>query len=778
MTTNPPENPIPVGPSLALMIFFLLGVLMTQSWLDTEAIANQFLAPQSWLNLHQTMGTRVELVEKTPLPHTTFVSAAIIYTSCLLMTFLFALLVRLASIRSLSAFSLSTFPSRISRYAFPLALPAAWSLLEILNAFLGSQFLTEFLLFIPPFIAALTFASLMTTLTTTNAISHLAPSAYRLAPYLLAFIALSTFMNFGLYFSLNTPHGDTAMYEEHLWNFLHGKGFRSYLDQGLFLGEHIQFIHLFLIPVYILYPSHLTMELCETIALASGAIPIYWMTRRNTSSHAAAMSLSICYLLYSPMHFLDIEIDLKSFRPEAFGIPLLLFTLDQYDRNRIKSFLALLAFTTITVKEDYAIIVSSLGTWMLLDVLVTRYIFRSGTLAGSPGATAGSPSSADHKLQPSTNASTSDTLSSQRLAPNAQRLLLPLSLIAAGAIYLKLALATIVWFRSGVEVHYAGYFTRFGKSTSDIIWTMLTNPLFVLNEFATWSTFLYAVMLLVPLAFLPVFTLRSIAALPIFILLCLNEVAHDPRHHFHAPIIPLLFWAAATAGLPNAAKLLGGIRAWGLGISQKQDREGEAASEPLSSLPPRIALSKTGATAGSPSSADRALPPLSNTSIINSPSSQRIAPSAQRLTPLLATFAAFSAWGSAFTLSISPLSLVFWDPYSNWNYNALYIPGERAKQFEKVLSQIPTDANVASTDYPHTRFTHFHRSYDYSNYKRKVAGNTTGVPDDTNYIVIDTKHHYSTIKSPDQIPQLRDHPDQWELLPDQTNGYFLVLKRK
>ncbi len=763
MTTNPPENRIPVGPSLALAIFFLLGVLMTQSWLDTEAIANQFLSPQSWLNLHQTMGTRVELVEKTPLPHTTFISAAIIYASCLLMTVLLALLVRLVSTRSLSAFSLSTFPSRISPYAIPLALPAAWSLLEILNAFLGSQFLNAFLIFIPPFVAALTFASLMTTLTA-NANSQyvavappspkpqalspppspLAPSAYRLAPFILAFIALSTFMNFGLYFSLNTPHGDTAMYEEHLWNFLHGKGFRSYLDQGLFLGEHIQFIHLFLIPVYILYPSHLTMELCETIALASGAIPIYWMTRRNTDSHAAAMGLSICYLLYSPMHFLDIEIDLKSFRPEAFGIPMLLFTLDQYDRKRIKSFLGLLAFTTITVKEDYAIIVSSLGVWMLMDVLITRYLFRSG-------APAGSPSRANPTLQPSTYASTSGTPSSQRLAPITQRLLLPLSLIAAGAIYLKLALATIVWFRSGVEVHYAGYFTRFGKSTSDIIWTMLTNPLFVLNEFATWSTFLYAAMLLVPLAFLPLFTLRSIAALPIFILLCLNEVAHDPRHHFHAPIIPLLFWVSATAGLPNAAKLLGGLRAWGLGLSQNPNREGEAPSEPLSLLQP---------------STDNSTPPSS------------LSPKPQALSPALATFAAFSAWACAFTLSISPLSLVFWDPYSNWNYNTLYIPGERAKQFEKVLAQIPTDANVASTDYPHTRFTHFRRSYDYSNFKRKVAGNTTGVPDDTDYIVIDTMHHYSTIKTPSEVPQLREHPDQWELLPDQTDGYFIVLKRK
>ena len=44
--------------------------------------------------------------------------------------------------------------------------------------------------------------------------------------------------------------------------------------------------------------------------------------------------------------------------------------------------------------------------------------------------------------------------------------------------------------------------------------------------------------------------------------------------------------------------------------------------------------------------------------------------------------------------------------------------------------------------------------------------------------MIDTQHPYSKIKRPDQVPEYRDHPDQWELLPDTTEGYFIVLKRK
>ena len=92
---------------------------------------------------------------------------------------------------------------------------------------------------------------------------------------MLCWIAVSFWMNFCLYQQLLIPHGDSAMYEEHLWNVWHGKGFRSYLDQGLFLGEHIQVIHLLLLPLHMLWPSHLLLELTESIALGSCAVPIY-----------------------------------------------------------------------------------------------------------------------------------------------------------------------------------------------------------------------------------------------------------------------------------------------------------------------------------------------------------------------------------------------------------------------------------------------------------------------------------------------------------------------
>jgi uncharacterized membrane protein len=74
------------------------------------------------------------------------------------------------------------------------------------------------------------------------------------------------------------------MYEEHIWNLLHGKGFRSFLDQGrLFLGEHVQVIHLAVIPLYLLWPSHVLLELCQSACLALGAIPVFRLLGGMTS---------------------------------------------------------------------------------------------------------------------------------------------------------------------------------------------------------------------------------------------------------------------------------------------------------------------------------------------------------------------------------------------------------------------------------------------------------------------------------------------------------------
>lgn len=490
---------------------------------------------------------------------------------------------------------------------------------------------------------------------------------------ILAYTLIFGAMNTLLYRNLLIPHGDSAMYEEHLWNLLHGKGFRSFIDKGLFLGEHIQVIHLGLIPIYLLWPSHVLLEWCESLALALGAIPVFRLAVRQTQSRWQATCLACAYLLYIPMQRLDIAIDFKTFRPEAFGIPLLLAALDAMEARRWKAFGAWL-FAALMVKEDYALIIGPLGVWLAI------HEFRS-----SPSTT-----------------------------PWWRRVWLGLALSLGSVAYLWWAVKiAIPYFKAGNEVHYARYFSQFGETTNEIVWNLLWHPDWMARELFTPVNILFAASLCFSLALLPLFSPgRLLVGLPLFTALCLNQIARNAQHHFHAPLVAITFWAAAH-GLMNVKR----IGDW---IAQRRQQTNLFTADGA-----RFAVIMT----------------------------------------------LFASSGFHFWHSFTPGGLPFWDTLSAAQWKKKYVLTERAAQVHKVLSQIPLDRRVASTDFIHPRFNHHARSYDYSSYRPNV-------PTDAEYLVIDVRGPYSQIQSPLDVPAYRDHQDGWELLPDDTQGYFYVFRRR
>ncbi len=592
-----------------------------------------------------------------------------------------------------------------------------WELTRLLAFVVGWQSLDQLLFVTPQFWQAMALAgwlvhpfcmspshprpasSVPTTASLTTFVSRQA--SFKSVLVLIAiYIVVFTAMNWRLWFNLRIPHGDSAMYEEHLWNLWHGKGFRSYLDQGLFLGEHIQVIHLLLLPLHWLWPSHLLMELCESTALAIGAIPVFRMARRSTGSDRAALLMSAAYLLYFPLHFLDIEIDLKTFRPESFCVPFFLFAFDALEEKRLRRALILLAIA-LSAKEDYSIIIAPLGVWIAASAWWS---------AGKKG----------------------QRLSAFGFRPSASQreFFVGCGLAVFGVVYLLLATGVVIpWFRGGAELHYVKYFSKFGDTMGDVAWNMLTNPGLLFGELLTAKTALYALSMLLPVGFVALLSPGRLAVgMPLFGILCLNELAADPRHHFHAPLVPVVFWATAV-GVGNAGAVAKKLKSF------------------LAPSPPR---------------------PL--------------APSAPSASWNADSFARQFVWASAFSsglfLSISPSGITFWDPHASLSLWRLYAHDPRADHFEKVFAKIPLTARVAATDFVHPRFTHHERSYDYSHYHREVAGYEDRVPDDTDFIVIDLRHPYSDIKSPDQVREVRTEPDRWELLPDETEGYFIVLRRR
>lgn len=523
---------------------------------------------------------------------------------------------------------------------------------------------------------------------------------------MLGWIGVSFWMNACLYQQLMIPHGDSAMYEEHLWNVWHGKGFRSYLDQGLFLGEHIQVIHLLLLPLHLLWPSHLLLELAESIALGSCAIPIARIALRHTGSAWAASLLGVAWLFYFPMHFLDIAIDQKTFRPIALGLPFLFWMIDFSERRHFKKASACLLLA-LSAKEDMALV-----TFPLLLVLAT--LVRSSSSDAAEGRPSAEPDSGAERP-------VSDR--------NSRRWLIGLAVFSA--VYLvATVLVVIPAFRAGDHVHYSRYFGDLGGTPGELVRTAVTEPGRVLVQVFSIRTFLYVLVFLAPLGFLPLRKpWRLAAGVLTFGMLSLlqfggpdaGDLPPVPYHHFHAPLLAVVFWAAVVGvGCAGVGRLL---KRW------------------------------------LPSANDSAL-------------------AVSRAMLVLLCCVATSVTGS-----LMPWGTSFWSRTSPFGYSQLFAPTDprlqqRAKFADQVVQQIPVTARVAATDYIHTRLTHHERSYDYSGYLRAVNNFKPGVPADTDYIVIDTGHRYSTIRSPADVPELQQQPADWELLPDTTNGIFLVLKRR
>lgn len=608
----------------------------------------------------------------------------------------------------------SAFQSAILLISRPWCLSGGWLIMWFIATSITDIVLANFLLFATPLFAAFIVASSWNGFWNSCVASSPAALANQTTPQasqrywkelfvvLLAaacWEATSFWMNERLYAGLLVPHGDSAMYEEHLWNVWHGQGFRSYLDQGLFLGEHIQVIHLFLLPLHKIWPSYLMMELMASSSLAICVVPIFSIAKRHSGSSKAAMWLALAWLLFFPMHFLDIAIDLKTLRPSCYGLPFLFWGIDFAERRklRLSSLCFLIALTT---QEDFALVVGSIGAVLFL---------MSGNKNGETFA-----------------------VEEKRFT----RWSLGLFLFSVTWVLLAV-LVVIPAFRGGEAVHYSRYFGDLGNSPGDLFRTAWRSPGKVLAQLFSLRTLYYGLVLTVPIAMIPwrrpVYLLAGVATFCMLSLIQLSnsseskdaiglsELPPVPFHHFHAPLLPVLFWAAAA----------------GLGATSNVRRAGRRQPSGTNSYP----YAQT----------------------FNANSTARLA--------------FFCAACTAVSGSLMPIGATFWSNDSSFGWRNLYVPTERAAAFEKVVASLPPDSRIASTDYVHTRLTHFNRSYDYSGYLRAVNDYQPGVPADTDYIVIDTGHRYSEIKSGEQVRELIDEPDSWEVMPNDSHGLFIVLRR-
>lgn len=266
-------------------------------------------------------------------------------------------------------------------------------------------------------------------------------------------------------------------------------------DQVSRLGGHVDPILALLAPLWVVFPTPLVLAAVQIVACAAGALPVFWLAQRHLESERVATLFAFAYLAYPWLAWTALD----AIHPVTLAIPLLLYAVWFLDTDRLVAF-GVCAALVLTTGELLGLTLAGLGLWYA--------IARGRRKAG-------------------------------------------LSIVAAGAGWTLVALFVIVpAFSGGTSVFY-GFYEGVGGSPLGLVETLFTDPVVILGEIFGGNVFLFLFALGAPLggSFLLAPGLAAVA-LP---QLSLNALADpvgptDPRQHYLAAIVPLLF-AAAVLGL-------------------------------------------------------------------------------------------------------------------------------------------------------------------------------------------------------------------------------------
>ncbi|MEM2099477.1 MAG: DUF2079 domain-containing protein [Candidatus Bathyarchaeia archaeon] len=125
----------------------------------------------------------------------------------------------------------------------------------------------------------------------------------------------------------------------------------SFNPGGSFFGVHFSPILFLLLPFYAIYPSVDNLLVIQTVILALGAFPVYWMAQKSLRKNASAL-IALIYLLYPPL----IMLNLNDFHVQAFTSTFFLFSVYYLEREKWSRFFVFLLMAMFTI--EFAPIIS------------------------------------------------------------------------------------------------------------------------------------------------------------------------------------------------------------------------------------------------------------------------------------------------------------------------------------------------------------------------------------------------------------------------------------
>jgi len=189
----------------------------------------------------------------------------------------------------------------------------------------------------------------------------------------LLFSAYFIFYLTGRHDAYLTNAEDLGIMDQAIWNTLHGQMLHQTIcnvvhDTNCYSLDGISrfAIHFepILFPVslfYLLWPNPKTLLVIQTLVVASGAFPAFWLARLRLRSEWAGVAIALLYLLYPAQQFALVN----DFHAVTFTASFLLFTLYfMYTRRTV--WLLVFAVLSMACKEEICLLIALYGLWSIV----------------------------------------------------------------------------------------------------------------------------------------------------------------------------------------------------------------------------------------------------------------------------------------------------------------------------------------------------------------------------------------------------------------------------
>lgn len=283
---------------------------------------------------------------------------------------------------------------------------------------------------------------------------------------------------------------DWSVHEQPLW--LQSQGQVPFVTvRGLhFMADHFQPLVYLFVPIYWLWSSPALLLVLQAAGIGLGALPIYLLARANRLGHREGLFFSALYLVQpSILHLNDSDIHWVAFAPTFF-----LFAIWALEAGRPLVYGLSLLMAGLTSES------------MTLPVIFLS--FNALRIRGRWWA---------------------------------------LATAGGGLGLLVFAMKCTGYFNHGASSSYISLFAPYGKSPGAILKQVFTHPLETALPLLNWNTFSYFLVLLAPLAFLPLLApSKSVAAIPVLggNLLNWRESQLTVTHQYGAGLLPFFIWSA------------------------------------------------------------------------------------------------------------------------------------------------------------------------------------------------------------------------------------------